>query len=182
MKTFRSSLVSGFTVLIVAMGAYATTPPERSTGQAVDDTVLAGRAKAALIENKDTRARNIDVEVYKGEVQLNGFVATSRERSEAAATVERVVGVRSVRNNLQVQPEPRSSGEVIDDTVITTRVKAALIADTRTKAFEIEVTTKKGEVQLGGFVDSRNAKQAAAEVAASVSGVKSVSNELEVKS
>jgi hyperosmotically inducible protein len=171
-------------VLAVSMSflsACAGGPKERSAGQSVDDTVLLARSKAALVENKDTKARDIDVEVYKGEVQLNGFVGSAQEKADAAATVKRIDGVRSVRNNLRVQSEERTAGGVIDDSVITTRVKAALIGDTRTKAYQIEVETKKGEVQLGGFVDSAGAKRAAEDIAASVEGVKAVTNGVEVK-
>jgi len=89
--------------------------------------------------------------------------------------------VKAVRNNLQIQPQDRSGGEVVDDTVITAKVKSALISDSRTKAYQIEVKTNMGEVQLGGFVDSSDAKKAAQEVAHSVSGVKSVTNSLSVK-
>jgi osmotically-inducible protein OsmY len=89
--------------------------------------------------------------------------------------------VTSVRNNLRVQGQERTASAVVDDSVITTRVKSALIADARTKAYQIEVATEKGTVQLGGFVDSANAKRAAEEVAASVEGVKAVQNGVAVK-
>ncbi len=177
----RTYLVSGFAAVMLAMSACAQTPTQRSAGQTVDDSVLTAKVKSALIENKDTKARNIDVETRNGEVQLNGFVGSSQEKADAAATARRIAGVTNVRNNLEVQTEHRSGGEVIDDAVITTKVKAALIADNRTKAHQIEVAVSKGEVQLGGFVDSANAKKAAAEVAASIMGVKSVSNDLQVK-
>jgi hyperosmotically inducible protein len=61
-------------------------------------------------------------------------------------------------------------------------VKAALIADSATKAHQINVETQEGVVQLSGFVDNAAAKSAATNVAKSVSGVKDVKNELSVKS
>jgi len=181
MNKIKFLMAGGLAALMLGAGACSSTATQRSTGQTVDDSVLTARAKAALIENKDTKAHNINVEVYKGEVQLNGFVASSQEKAAAAATVKRVDGVTGVRNNLQVQTTQRSGGEAVDDALITTKVKAALIADSRTKAHQIEVTTKLGQVQLGGFVDSRSAKAAAEEVAGSVMGVKSINNGLEVK-
>ena len=78
--------------------------------------------------------------------------------------------------------ESSSAGEVIDDSVLTAKVKTALIAASETKAHQINVETKDGVVQLSGFVDTNSAKSAATTVAKSVTGVKDVKNELSVKS
>lgn len=72
-------------------------------------------------------------------------------------------------------------GRVIDDSVITTKVKAALIADSVTKAHQIKVETHEGEVLLSGFVDSREARTRAAELARKVEGVQDVNNKIEVR-
>ena len=74
-----------------------------------------------------------------------------------------------------------SAGEVVDDSVITAKVKAALVKDPDTKAYEIKVDTFRGVVQLSGFVDSSQARSKAVEVARDVGGVKEVRNSLEVK-
>jgi hypothetical protein len=74
-----------------------------------------------------------------------------------------------------------STGEYIDDSVITTKVKAALVEDPMTKAYQINVETFKGEVQLSGFVDSAQSVKKAGEVARGVKGVTSVKNNLIVK-
>lgn len=174
------SLAGVVATMVLAATACTSTPTERSTGQAIDDTTLLSKVKGELIKSPRTEAHDIDVEVYKGEVQLNGFVASADEKASAAKVAGQVHGVKGVRNNLQVQAN-RTGGEVVDDTVITAKVKAALIGDTRTKAYQIEVTTNKGQVQLGGFVDTRGARAAASEVAYAVTGVKAVSNGLEVK-
>jgi hyperosmotically inducible protein len=178
----RSNFITGaLCALVLLVSGCAATSTDRSTGQAIDDTAIEAKAKAALIENPSTKAYDIDLEVFKGEVQLNGFVETAAEKQAAAATVQQVAGVKSVRNNLQVQPQDRSGEEVVDDSMITAKVKTALIEDSRTKAYQIEVTTNNGRVQLGGYVDSSAAKSAAGEVAKAVEGVKSVSNLLSVK-
>jgi hyperosmotically inducible protein len=182
MSKINSLWVCAVAALIVTLSACAETPTQRSAGQVVDDVTLTGRVKTALIGNHDTKARDISVEVYKGDVQLNGFVDSKAEKAEAGKVAAQVDGVKYVHNNLQVQMVSRSGGEVIDDAVITAKVKAALIADKRTKAYEIEVTTDKGKVQLGGFVDTSTAKAAATDIAAAVTGVKAVSNVLETKS
>ncbi len=153
----------------------------RSTGQALDDTSATARVKTALVQNPATKARDIKVEVNRGVVQLSGFVDSEQEKAEASKVARSVEGVQSVRNDLTVQPATRTAGEVVDDAVITAKVKSALIGDSRTKAHQINVDTKEGIVQLGGFVDSMQAKAAASEVAESVSGVKRVRNELELK-
>jgi len=74
-----------------------------------------------------------------------------------------------------------STGEYIDDSVITTKVKAALLNDSSLKSFQIGVETYKGVVQLSGFVDSSQRVRRAGEVAAGVKGVSSVRNDLIVK-
>jgi hyperosmotically inducible protein len=74
-----------------------------------------------------------------------------------------------------------STGEYIDDTGITTKVKAALLKDDAVKSFEISVQTMKGVVQLSGFVDTSDQKYSAGKDAASVTGVTDVSNNLIVK-
>ena len=74
-----------------------------------------------------------------------------------------------------------STGEYVDDSVITTKVKSSLGADDFLKSFQISVETYKGTVQLSGFVNSQQALAKAGEIARGVSGVKSVKNDLIVK-
>ena len=74
-----------------------------------------------------------------------------------------------------------STGEYVDDSVITTKVKSLLAKDDFLKSFQISVETYKGIVQLSGFVNSRQAVDKANQIASSVKGVKSVKNDLIVK-
>jgi hypothetical protein len=74
-----------------------------------------------------------------------------------------------------------STGEYVDDSVITTKVKALLAEDDFLKSFKISVETYKGTAQLSGFVASQNAVDKAGQIARSVKGVKSVKNDLIVK-
>jgi osmotically-inducible protein OsmY len=78
-------------------------------------------------------------------------------------------------------PTREGTGEYLDDSAITTRVKAAIFDDPSLKVLQINVETFKGEVQLSGFVDSAQNVRRAGEVARSVKGVKSVKNDLIVK-
>jgi osmotically-inducible protein OsmY len=78
-------------------------------------------------------------------------------------------------------PKQEGTGEYIDDTVITTKVKAAVFSEPSLKSAEINVETFKGVVQLSGFVSSRADISKAVEVARSVNGVKSVKNDMRLK-
>jgi osmotically-inducible protein OsmY len=73
------------------------------------------------------------------------------------------------------------TGEYIDDSVITSKVKAAFAADPTVKATQVKVETFKGTVQLSGFVDSRESAQRAVEIARGVKGVKSVKNDTVIR-
>lgn len=73
------------------------------------------------------------------------------------------------------------TGEYVDDTVITTKVKAAIFNEPTLKSAEINVETFKGTVQLSGFVNSRGDINKAVEVARSVSGVTAVRNDMRLK-
>jgi len=87
-----------------------------------------------------------------------------------------LVTVACVSTRIQQSP-----GEYVDDSVLTTKVKAALVDDPVTKAYQINVETYRGVVQLSGFVDSSTEKSAATTVARSVGGVQEVRNDLELK-
>ncbi|MGA8004596.1 MAG: BON domain-containing protein [Burkholderiales bacterium] len=86
-------------------------------------------------------------------------------------------------------PEPATTpqaatttvGTEIDDSVITTKVKAALLADPDIKSFDIAVETHKGEVQLSGFVNSQEQIDQAIEIAKKVEGVTNVGNGMSIK-
>jgi osmotically-inducible protein OsmY len=74
-----------------------------------------------------------------------------------------------------------STGEYIDDSVITTKVKDAIFDETSLKVFQISVETYKGIVQLSGFVNSEQAVDKVGEIVRGVKGVKSIKNNLVVK-
>jgi len=77
--------------------------------------------------------------------------------------------------------EPHTVGEIVDDTVVTTKIKAQLVADPVTKAHQISVDTFKGTVKLSGFVDSAAAEQRAIEIARNVAGTISIQDDLEIR-
>ena len=168
-------------VVTMAMVACASTRTQKSAGEQVDDSVTTGRVKAALIADPTTKAHQIDVETFKGTVQLNGYVDTAASKARAAEIAKATRGVESVRNNLTVKTDHRSGGDMVDDGAITAKVKAALAGDARTKAHQVNVETHEGAVQLSGFVDNAEAKSTAGELARAVEHVRSVDNQLDVK-
>ncbi len=171
---------------IAAMGligavVHAAEETKRTFGEYTDDTMLLGKVKSALGSDKTTEAGEINVEVNKGIVQLNGFVDTDKEKAQAETVAKGVKGVKSVENNLIVKTEGSSTGQSIDDSGITSKVNTALVESKDTKAGDIKVQTHNGVVQLSGFVDNQAQKDAAGKVAQTVKGVKSVKNDLHVK-
>ena len=79
-------------------------------------------------------------------------------------------------------PQHQSTGQYFDDAVITTKVKAALLADEEVDGLDITVETHNGVVQLGGFVSSRAMSRRARELAEDVPGVKRVHDDTKLKS
>ncbi len=80
-----------------------------------------------------------------------------------------------------VERTAANAGRVVDDSVITGKVKAALVADPTTKAHQIEVETFQGRVQLSGFVETSEARNRAVEIARNVDGVKDVRNSMQLR-
>ena len=180
--SIKHSLVAAIAATaLLGAAACSATRTQRSPGEHLDDAVILGNVKAALVAEPNTSAREINVEVNRGIVQLNGFVDSPAERTRATLVATEVDGVLEVRNNLGIKSGGTTLGEVIDDSLLTAKVKAALIESPETKAHQITVETKEGVVQLSGFVDSQNAKAAASTIALSVTGVKNVRNEISVK-
>lgn len=78
-------------------------------------------------------------------------------------------------------PKHEGTGEYVDDAMITTKVKAAILGDSELKVTEINVETYKGRVQLSGFVSTKVQIDRAVEVAGKVKGVKSVANDMRMR-
>ncbi|HSG22076.1 MAG TPA: BON domain-containing protein [Azonexus sp.] len=78
-------------------------------------------------------------------------------------------------------PTKESTGEYLDDSTITTKVKAAFVSDKGVDATDVKVETFKGTVQLSGFADSAAEIERAAQIAAKVAGVKGVRNDIRLK-
>jgi hyperosmotically inducible protein len=137
--------------------------------------------KSALLADADVKSSDIKVETRKGEVQLSGFVDSQNQMDRAVTIAKGVAGVKNVDNKMSLKTTSTTMGDKIDDGVITTKVKAALLGDSTVKSSDIGVVTRDGEVQLSGFVDNQSQIDRATEVAKGVEGVKKVINEMSVK-
>jgi hyperosmotically inducible protein len=168
-------------LIALACSSCAATRTQKSFGETVDDGAITARVKTALIGNSDTEARHINVDTRRGVVQLNGFVESQHERNEAVHVAQGATGVLSVEDNLEVRESSRTAGAVLDDSVITAKVKMALAESPATRAYEIKVATHNGTVQLGGWVDTNDMRAEAGRLAGAVTGVMAVANNLDIK-
>jgi hyperosmotically inducible periplasmic protein len=179
--TFTRLIPLAVATLALACAGCTATRTQKSFGETIDDGTITARVKTALVADPATEARNIDVDTRRGVVQLNGFVQSDLGRAQAARVAQNVNGVRAVENNLALKGAERSAGTVLDDGVVTARVKLALAESPATKAFEIKVDTRSGTVQLGGWVDSDAMRIEAGRLASAVDGVTAVDNNLDIK-
>ncbi|MES3020458.1 MAG: BON domain-containing protein [Pseudomonadota bacterium] len=102
MKNSRT-LKAVFTSLFIGLAACSTSPTDRSMGVALEDTAISTRVKAALAGDPDVKARDVQVETFRGTVQLSGFVDSPENVRRALDVTRRVDGVREVRNALIVK-------------------------------------------------------------------------------
>ena len=90
-------------LLVVSLVACAPSDKRASAGEFVDDTLITGKVKAALVADPDLKATEINVETYKGTVQLSGFVSAPEHIPKAAQLTRGIEGVKSVKNDIAVK-------------------------------------------------------------------------------
>ena len=101
MKIFDSlKRISLVAILALAVGACASTGKTESVGEYIDDTTITARVKTALLQDKEVSGLAINVETFKGTVQLSGFAKTRYEAKRAHDIAHSVPGVKSVRNDI----------------------------------------------------------------------------------
>lgn len=180
-----------FIVLIFAFGAFVSGCDKRpgdsqknsaaAVGTSIDDSVVTTKVKSALFADPEVKSFDIKVETRKGVVQLSGFVDNQTRVERALDIARRVEGVKSVENHMTFKGGSSSAGEVLDDSVITSKIKSSFLANSEVKGLDIGVVTNKGVVQLSGFAESRAQMDRAIQIAGNVEGVKSVTNKMSVK-
>ncbi len=97
--TYASLVVAA---LLLAMGC-ASNAQRSSTGEYIDDTVITTKVKAAIFEDPALSSAEINVETFKGVVQLSGFVSSQADIDRAVELAGRVSGVKSVKNDMQLK-------------------------------------------------------------------------------
>ncbi|RSZ60892.1 BON domain-containing protein [Massilia atriviolacea] len=103
-NTSRSTVIrSIFLAAALALSGCASAPADRSVGVVVEDAAISTRVKAALAGAPDVKARDVQVETYRGVVQLSGFVDSQENVRRATDVARRVDGVREVKNDLIVK-------------------------------------------------------------------------------
>lgn len=150
-------------------------------GTEIDDTVITTKVKSTLLADPDIKSFDLKVESRKGVVQLSGFVDNQAQVDRAIAATQGVEGVTSVENGIALKSGSTTVGNAVDDGIITSKVRSALLGDLAIKSLDIAVVTRKGEVQLSGFVNSQDQIDQAVALARKVDGVTSVGNEMSVK-
>jgi len=162
--------------------AEAPKETEGGIGQATKDSWITSKTKMALVADKRTKARQINVETQAGIVTLRGKVATAQERGAAEEIAKGVSGVKSVNNTLQVVPAAQRKTVDVKDTDVKKTVVERLGTDQQLKTADIEVRADNGMVTLTGTVPDARAKARAVELTRKVPGVRGVRNELRLKS
>ena len=90
-------------VMLLSVLGCAATPTQEGTGQYVDDSVITTKVKAAIFNERSLKVSEINVETFKGVVQLSGFVSSRADMSKAVEVARDVKGVKSVKNDMQLK-------------------------------------------------------------------------------
>ncbi|MBI2510661.1 MAG: BON domain-containing protein [Opitutae bacterium] len=104
-----AALAAGLAGSVVLSTGCAGTATRASTGEMIDDSVITAKVKTELIRDEVVKARDINVDTFRGTVQLSGFVETPEQKARAGDIAARVTGVHNVVNNITVKvlPPPR---------------------------------------------------------------------------
>jgi osmotically-inducible protein OsmY len=92
-----------FAILLASLLGCAGTPTKEGTGEYVDDSVITTKVKAAIFNEPSLKSAEINVETFKGTVQLSGFVSSQANIDKAVQVARGVQGVTSVRNNMRLK-------------------------------------------------------------------------------
>ncbi|MGV6479270.1 molecular chaperone OsmY [Pantoea agglomerans] len=149
----------------------------------MDDSGITAKAKAALVDDDAIKSTDISVKTHSGVVTLSGFVTSQEQAEKAVAVVQKIEGVKSVSDKLHVRDSKASSMKgYAGDAATTSEIKAKLLADDIVPSRNVKVETTDGVVQLSGQVANQAQSDRAESIAKAIEGVKSVKNDLTVKS
>jgi len=104
MNKFSKVISAAFlAVALVSVVACAPTAQREGTGQYIDDTVITAKVKAVIFDDPITKASEVNVETFKGVVQLSGFVSSQAAANRAVELARGVAGVKSVKNDMRIK-------------------------------------------------------------------------------
>jgi len=103
MRPFNRLATFIFAVLLAFLFGCAGSPTQEGTGEYIDDTVITTKVKAAIFDEPSLKSAEINVETFKGTVQLTGFVSSRAAISKAGEIARGVKGVTSVRNDMRLK-------------------------------------------------------------------------------
>lgn len=172
----RLVIHSFFSVALLALAGCSSTMIPESTRDM--DSAISSKIDESLEASTDVKARQVNVQTREAVVYLTGIVDSEDSRREAGRIAWRTAGVDGVVNDLTVGE--RTVGDWVDDTLISSRLKAQLIAGTDVRASDIDVSSSQGVVTLIGRVRTTEMKQDAERIARGIAGVTDVNNELVV--
>jgi hyperosmotically inducible protein len=144
-------------------------------GELVDDTTVTSAVRSKLAWSRYADGMRATVTSSRGKVHLSGWATTAEGKVAAGKMALSTHGVRSVSNELEIQPGVVTSiGSELADGWITTKVKSTFLYSRDVVGRDVEVTTQGGVVKLSGKIDSETERAMAVEIAGDVRGVKSV--------
>ena len=103
MKHFKQFIGFGLIVMMLSLLGCASTATKEGTGEYVDDSVITSKVKAVIFKEKTLKSAEINVETFKGVVQLSGFVNSQADIDRAVNVTRTVKGVTSVKNDMRVK-------------------------------------------------------------------------------
>ena len=103
MKQLKRISTLFFAVLLISAAGCASTSKSEGTGEYVDDTVITTKVKAAIFNEPTLKSAEINVETFKGVVQLSGFVSSQANIYKAVEVARNVKGVTNVRNDMRLK-------------------------------------------------------------------------------
>lgn len=104
MKSLAFSKSTAAVLLVAAaLAGCAGTASKESTGEYIDDSAITARVKSAMVADKTVSASSINVETFKGTVQLSGFAASAQEADKAETIARGTKGVKQVKNDIRIR-------------------------------------------------------------------------------
>lgn len=186
-NTFALAITASLSLLaanaVIAAPVAPSNPQATESRQPVSDTWITTKVKAKLAATDDVKSLDVSVDTVNGVVHLTGDVHSNAERDKALSAARSIEGVKDVdASGLKVSADPAEEGEQesadsdqpVNDTWITTKVKAELATTDGVDNMDISVHTVNGVVALSGMVKSDIERKKAVAAARSVKGVRKV--------